>query len=457
MKRICILLLILYSISIAKFFPAYYSGYQKITKSIALQQLENPLFNNPVDAAIMLPGNVRVTFIVDEGWHRVVYTKENQDDWIKAWGEYGSGDTGMKGPLGCTVDRDLNLYVADCGNQRIVKLHFYPSSDELRYRDAFLLDKQGIPWDVAYWDSSIYVTDCKNHRILKYSTSGELLSAYGSYGSGDGQFCKPQGIAVIRDTIYIADLGNGRMVALKDNGSNYSWLRTRYLTELDKPYIQDVEVDSAGGVYVIDHWTCEIFKFAPGLTELLDRFGNQEDGPFKWPRFMGIRGNNVIVSEQWSNESGIQYYKIRAGVVSAELTSDTIDLTERDLAIWFMLDESAEVSITVKDSLFIPLKILCEDSLMEYGGHQVIWDGKDEDNKLTLPGNYIMSIRTVSSAGADLVNLPFTIKGTKIGGNIYSDTTWIEEGEPYVMIGQVTIRNDSKLTIEPGTDFAYKL
>ncbi|GAI57450.1 unnamed protein product, partial [marine sediment metagenome] len=71
--------LILYSISIAKFFPAYYSGYQKITKSIALQQLENPLFNNPVDAAIMLPGNVRVTFIVDEGWHRVVYTKENQD------------------------------------------------------------------------------------------------------------------------------------------------------------------------------------------------------------------------------------------------------------------------------------------------------------------------------------------------------------------------------------------
>ncbi|GAI75941.1 unnamed protein product, partial [marine sediment metagenome] len=124
----------------------------------------------------MLPGNVRVTFIVDEGWHRVVYTKENQDDWIKAWGEYGSGDTGMKGPLGCTVDRDLNLYVADCGNQRIVKLHFYPSSDELRYRDAFLLDNQGVPWDVTYWDSSIYVTDCKNHRILKYSTSGELLS-----------------------------------------------------------------------------------------------------------------------------------------------------------------------------------------------------------------------------------------------------------------------------------------
>ena len=85
MKRICILLLILYSIGIAKFFPAYYSGYQKITKSIALQQLENPLFNNPVDAATMLPGNIRVTFVVDEGWHRVVYTKENQDDWIKAW------------------------------------------------------------------------------------------------------------------------------------------------------------------------------------------------------------------------------------------------------------------------------------------------------------------------------------------------------------------------------------
>jgi len=293
MQRISIFLLIIFHcFAFAKFFPAFYVGYHKLTEAVTVTQLERHLFNTPAGVAIIRFSDTdRASFVVDEGWHRIVYSRDGAD-WIKTWGIYGGGNIGMKCPLGCCADENQNIYVADCGNQRIVKLHFNADDNELQYQGAFLLPNQGVPWDVTYWNGSIYLTDCKNHQILKYDTSGNLLSTYGSYGSDDRQFYKPQGIAAIRDTVYVADMGNRRMVALKDNGGGYFWIRTYYLTELDRPWLQDVEVDNGGGVYVIEHLNCEIFKFAPGLTTLLDRFGNQEDGPFQWPRFMGICGED---------------------------------------------------------------------------------------------------------------------------------------------------------------------
>lgn len=290
MKRIFILLVGLGSVVFGKFIISSYQGYHKLTKSLTTQHpIERRLFNTPAGVAIIKFSDTdRATFVVDESWHRIVYSRDGAD-WIKAWGEYGGGSTGLKCPLGCTADEAQNIYVADYGNHRVVKLHFDTGANELQYCDAFLLSNQGVPWDVTYWAGAVYVTDCANHSILKYDTTGNLLKTYGGYGSGNGQFYKPQGIAVIRDTVYVADMGNFRMVALKDSGASYLWLKTRYLTDVERPWLQDVEVDNDGGVYVIEHLDGEIFKFAPGLTNLLDRYDGGYPGRLQWPRFMEIR------------------------------------------------------------------------------------------------------------------------------------------------------------------------
>jgi DNA-binding beta-propeller fold protein YncE len=192
--------------AMGKFFPSSYMGYQNLTKSITMELLENPLFNTPLDISILkYSATNRVSFVVDQGWHRIIYSKDNAD-WIKAWGEYGTGYNNFKNPTSCTIDDLQNLFVADYGNNRIVKLVYVSNEDQLFYRGAYALPNDGRPWDIDYSNGYVYVTDCFNDQILKYDTVGTLYSSYGSQGTGINQFLQPQGLAVLNDTLYIADL-----------------------------------------------------------------------------------------------------------------------------------------------------------------------------------------------------------------------------------------------------------
>ena len=48
-----------------------------------------------------------------------------------------------------------------------------------------------------------------NHRIQKFSSDGTFLATWGSYGSGNGQFYYPGGVAVDGSgNVYVADTGN---------------------------------------------------------------------------------------------------------------------------------------------------------------------------------------------------------------------------------------------------------
>ena len=60
-----------------------------------------------------------------------------------------------------------------------------------------------------------YFTMPEEHRVLKYSPKGEFISEFGSFGDGEGEFSRPEGIAVSGEgTVYIAEAGNKRLQVL---------------------------------------------------------------------------------------------------------------------------------------------------------------------------------------------------------------------------------------------------
>ena len=59
---------------------------------------------------------------------------------------------------------------------------------------------------------NVYVADRDNSRIQKFDASGTFLTAWGSYGSGNGQFSNPIGVATDGSgNLYVADTNNNRI------------------------------------------------------------------------------------------------------------------------------------------------------------------------------------------------------------------------------------------------------
>ena len=65
--------------------------------------------------------------------------------------------------------------------------------------------------------NNIYVADTGNNRIVKMNKSGKTLAVY--YGTDDSEFSEPRGVYIDdNETIYVADSGNNRIVKMKQNG-----------------------------------------------------------------------------------------------------------------------------------------------------------------------------------------------------------------------------------------------
>jgi sugar lactone lactonase YvrE len=54
-------------------------------------------------------------------------------------------------------------------------------------------------------DGSFYVVDNGNYRVEKFDKNRQFVTMWGSFGTSDGQFANPKGIATDGKTVYVAD------------------------------------------------------------------------------------------------------------------------------------------------------------------------------------------------------------------------------------------------------------
>jgi len=110
------------------------------------------------------------------------------------------------------------IYVCDMGNHRIVKIDAGLVGIGGGTFTAFGTFGTGngqfnLPYDIAMNSTHLFVVDKANHRIQKITQALAYVSKIGSQGNGDDQFEFPSGIAcsVAGDYLIIADSGNYRI------------------------------------------------------------------------------------------------------------------------------------------------------------------------------------------------------------------------------------------------------
>lgn len=158
-------------------------------------------------------------------------------------------------PGGVVVDGSGDLYLADTGNNRVLKETFSSGSwsesvvqtSALSYPSAVALDGAG----------NLYIADTGNNRVLEEIASGNTYAETTVPNSATF----PEGIAVdASGNVYIADAGNNRI--LEETFSAGSWNETVIPTStLATP--AGLALDGSGSVYIADFGNNRVLKETP--------------------------------------------------------------------------------------------------------------------------------------------------------------------------------------------------
>ncbi|MFB6249326.1 MAG: 6-bladed beta-propeller [Salinibacter sp.] len=177
-----------------------------------------------LDVPLDAPGGVAVDsagrlYTADFYNHRVV--RFGQDgSFDRQWGvadSMGGAANRFTYPTDVAIHPDGGFVVADAYNHRIKR---YAAADSLawtRPKAQTGADSTKGTFNVATAVATgpggrIYVADFFNHRIQVFSAAGDVLTAFGKQGTGEGHFERPVDVAVGDDgTLYVVDFGNDRI------------------------------------------------------------------------------------------------------------------------------------------------------------------------------------------------------------------------------------------------------
>lgn len=146
----------------------------------------------------------------------------------------------------------------------------------------------------------IFLVDPDSNEIRRYSAEGSLLSVWGSYGRGDGQFIFPSSLAVDGlGNIYVADMYNHRIQKFAPDGRFITKWGAFGTGEGQFSHPAAIAADAEGSVYVADKYNDRIQKFT-GDGVFVMKWGSRGkgDGQFAGPTALNVsRSGSVYVAD----------------------------------------------------------------------------------------------------------------------------------------------------------------
>ena len=131
--------------------------------------------------------------------------------------------------------------------------------------------------------------------------SYQMVKKWGTYGTGNGQFKYPQGVAIDSSGyVYVMDSLNNRMQKFDSNGNFVTkWDNLSLGTVGGYNSPQAIAIDSSGNLYLSDDYSRNIYKFSPQRT-LITKWGSLGTGDGQFHYIPGIAvdpsGNVIVVN-----------------------------------------------------------------------------------------------------------------------------------------------------------------
>ena len=198
--------------------------------------------------------------------------------WLATGGPSGLSTTGDM-----AVAPDGRIWVADTGGNRFAI--FNPDGSFVEYwgtsgfgQGQFELQRSnGDGYGMLAFapDGSFYVLDVGNRRVQHFDKNRTFLGAWGSFGTGPGQYSGPIGISVdAKGVVFILDEIRGVVEKYNATGTvlgSFSALFSGFNSS------NSLALDSAGNIYVSDIGSTDIEKFGPS-GKLVTRIGSYGTG-----------------------------------------------------------------------------------------------------------------------------------------------------------------------------------
>lgn len=223
-------------------------------------------------------------------------------------GTFGDGPAEFFDPEKVAVDASGGVWVADVLNHRIQKFDavgtFEMAIGSFGTGNGQFNSPRGLAIDDAAGE--IYVVDSLNDRIQVFDRDGAYLRGWGSTGSGDGQFDFPRCVALGAGEVYVTDMNNHRVQVFTAAGVFVRKWGKFGAGNGEFQYPRGIAVGPGGRILVVDSFNHRVQRFDPDGTFVMKFGANGGDGSFGTGngQFNTPRDVSVAAGKIWVADTG---------------------------------------------------------------------------------------------------------------------------------------------------------
>jgi sugar lactone lactonase YvrE len=264
--------------------------------------------SNPTGVAVGPDGSVYVT----DTWNHRVQKFDPHGNLVTRWGRHGSEKGEFIWPEEIAVGPDGSVYVAEIGSSRIQRFDgngkFITQWVCRDNEGKYFLSPDGL---AAGGDGSVYIAgnyawgeydEILISYVLKFDGSGNLIAQWGRYGSGDGEFQLPHGIAAGPDgSIYVADTGNYRIQKFDGNGNFITKWGRQGSGDGEFGWLEGIAAGADGFVYVTENNRIQKFDSNGNFIAHWGQQGSKE-GEFDWLEGIAVAVDGSVYVADGGND-----------------------------------------------------------------------------------------------------------------------------------------------------------